>query len=87
MANKGHSVSKAAATPRRRNNCLEGAQQRLLQRQLEAEREEVEKKISTLHCLDEEVSRLQAEAQAAANRTVVIRGSMHPGFDDQIQLR
>ena len=80
-------MSKAAAPPRRRNNNLEGAQQRLLQRQLEAEREEVEKKISTLSCIDEEVSRLHAEAESAASRAVVIRGSMHPGFEDQIQLR
>ena len=58
-----------------------------MQRQLEAEKEEVEKTLSTLPCVDEEVTRLHGEPCEAANRAVVIRGSMHPGFDDQIQLR
>ena len=87
MANKGHSVSKAAAPPHRRHNNLVHAQQRLLQRQMEAEREEVLAKISTLSCVDEKVTRLLADAESAANRAVVMRGSEHPGYEDQLQLR
>ena len=87
MANKVPSGSKAAAPPRRRHNNLAHAQQRLLQRQLEAEREEVLAKISTLFCVDEEVTRLLAEAKSAVSRAVVMRGSEHPGYEDQIQLR
>ena len=50
-------------------------------------REEVLAKISTLSCVDEEVTRLLAEAESAASRAVVMRGSEHPGYEDQIQLR
>ena len=80
-------MSRAAPPPRRRHNNLAHAQQRLLQRQLEAEREEVLAKISTLSCVDEEVTRLLADAESAANRAVVMRGSEHPEYDDQLQLR
>ena len=54
---------------------------------MEAERKEVLAKISTLSCVDEEVTRLLAEAQSAASRAVVMRGSEHPGYEDQLQLR
>ena len=54
---------------------------------MEAEREEVLAKISTLSCVDEEVSRLLAEAESAASRAMVMRGSEHPGYEDQLQLR
>ena len=87
MANKLTSGQKAAAPPRRRYNNLQDAQTRLLQRQMEAEREEVLAKISTLSCVDEEVTRLLADAESAANRAEVMRGSEHPEYDDQLQLR
>ena len=87
MANKLTSGHNAAAPPRRRNNNLADAQQRLLQRQMEAERKEVLEKISTLSCVDEEVSRLLADANSAANRAEVMRGSAHPEYNDQLQLR
>ena len=54
---------------------------------MEAERREVLAKISTLYCVDEEVSRLLADAESAANRAEVIRGLAHPEYDDQLQLR
>ena len=54
---------------------------------MEAEREEVERKISTLSCVDKEVTRLLAETESAASRAVVMRGSEHPGYEDQLQLR
>ena len=49
--------------------------------------EEVLKNISTLSCVDEEVSRLLSEATSAATRAEVIRGSAHPEYNDQVQLR
>ena len=87
MANKLTSGQKAAAPPRRRYNNLQDAQTRLLQRQMEAEMKEVLEKISTLSCVDEEVSRLLADATSAATRAEVIRGSAHPEYNDQLQLR
>ena len=87
MANKLTSGQKAAAPPRRRYNNLQDAQTRLLQRQMEAEMKEVLEKISTLSCVDEEVSRLLADATSAVTRAEVIRGSAHPEYNDQVQLR
>ena len=80
-------MSRAAAPPRRLHNNLVEAQQRLLQQQMEAEMKEVLEKIFTLSCVDEEVSRLLADATSAANRAKVIRGSAHPEYNDQLQLR
>ena len=48
---------------------------------------EVLEKISTLSCVDEEVSRLLAAATSAATRAEVIRGSALPEYNDQLQLR
>ena len=79
MSNKEPSRSKAAAP--RRNNNLQAAQQRLLLRQLEEHRDELSQKISTLSIADEEASRLLATADEAANRAVVIQGSVHPDND------
>ena len=87
MADQLTSGHKAAAPPRRRFNNLQDAQTRLLQRQMEAEMKEVLNKISTLSCVDEEVSRLLSEATSAATRAEVIRGSAHPEYNDQVQLR
>ena len=85
MSNKGPSRSKAAAP--RRNNNLHAAQQRLLLRQLETQRDELSQKISTLSIVDEEVSRLLATADEAANRAVVLQGSSHPDYNNGVQLR
>ena len=87
MAYQLTSGQKAAAPPRRRFNNLQDAQTRLLQRQMEAEMKEVLEKISTLSCVDEEVSRLLSDATSAATRAEVIRGSAHPEYNDQVQLR
>ena len=54
---------------------------------MEAEMKEVIDKISTLSCVDEEVSRLLSDATSAATRAEVIRGSAHPEYNDQVQLR
>ena len=48
---------------------------------------EVLEKISTLSCVEEEVSRLLADATSAATRAEVIRGSAHPEYNDQLRLR
>ena len=87
MADQLTSGHKAAAPPRRRFNNLQDAQTRLLQRQMEAEMKEVLNKVSTLSCVDEEVSCLLSEATSAATRAEVIRGSAHPEYNDQVQLR
>ena len=80
MSNNGQKGPRAAAAPRR-NNSLQAAQQRLLLRNLEEHRDKLSKEISGLSNPDEEVSRLYAKADEAANRAVAMQSSVHPDND------
>ena len=55
-------------------------------RQLEERRDGLSETISELFMTDEEVSRLLAKADQAANMAVAIQGSVHPD-NDRIHLR
>ena len=50
-------------------------------RQLQERRDELSENISKLSIADEEVSRLLAKADEAANRAVAVQSSVHPDND------
>ena len=84
-SNKGPSRSEAAVAPLSNNN-LKAAQQRFCCGSWRSDVTGCQKTISKLFITDEEVSRLLAKADQAANMAVAIQGSVHPD-NDRIHLR